>query len=78
MTAIELKQHLKHRIEEINDEIFLNAIKTILDSKSMSQTLSLNKAQRNEISESKVDIDEGRFIDQAGMDKEFNQWLNAK
>ena len=53
MTAIELKKLLIHRIEEIDDEAFLNAIKTILDSKSQSQTLNLSNEQRSEIVESK-------------------------
>jgi hypothetical protein len=78
MTGVELKKLLIHRIEEINDEDFLNAIKTILDSKSQSQILNLNKAQREEIEESKKNIEEGLYIDQVDMDKEFNKWLNAK
>jgi len=53
MTAIELKKLLVHRIAEINDESFLNAIKTILDSKSQSQILMLTKEQRIDSIESK-------------------------
>ena len=78
MTAIELKKLLIHRIEEIDDEAFLNAIKTILDSKSQSQTLNLSNEQRSEIVESKKQISEGLYIDQTQMDKEFEKWLNAR
>jgi len=78
MNTIELKKLLIHRIEEINDEAFLNAVKTILDSKSQSQTLTLNKEQREEIIESKKNIEEGLYIDQSAMDKEFDKWLSAK
>ncbi|NJK97952.1 MAG: hypothetical protein HC905_26315 [Bacteroidales bacterium] len=53
MTTIELKKILMHRIAEINDETFLNAIKTILDSKSQSQVLNLTQNQRYEIIEAK-------------------------
>jgi len=53
MTAIELKQILIHRIAEINDESFLKAIKTILDSKIQLNTMKLTKAQITEINESK-------------------------
>nr|WP_319400409.1 hypothetical protein [uncultured Carboxylicivirga sp.] len=78
MKAIELKKLLIHRIEEIDDEAFLNAIKTILDSKSQSQTLNLSNQQRNEIVESRKQISEGLYIDQTQMDIEFEKWLNAR
>jgi hypothetical protein len=78
MTAIELKKILIHRIEEINDESFLIAIKTILDSKSQSQILNLTKEQHSQISESKKLVEQGFFIEQADMDNEFNKWLNAR
>jgi len=78
MTAIELKELIIHRIEEIDDEAFLTAIKTILDSKSQSQTLNLSDEQRTEIVESIRQISEGLCIDQTQMDKEFEKWLNAR
>lgn len=78
MKALELKKLLVHRIAEINDEIFLNAIKTILDSKSQSQILILTKEQRLEIVESKKEIEQGLFIEQEEMDKEFTKWLSER
>jgi len=53
MTTIELKKQLIERISEIDDESFLLAIKTILDSKTQSQVITLTKVQRQEIDESK-------------------------
>lgn len=78
MTTIELKKLLIHRIAEINDEAFLTAIKTILDSKSQSQILNLTQNQRAEIIESKNQIEQGLYMDQSDLDKEFNKWLNAR
>lgn len=78
MTTTELKKVLIHRITEIDDESFLNAIKTILETKSKSQILSLTDEQRNEIIESKKQIEEGLFIQQSDMDEKFNRWLSAK
>ncbi|MBK9213337.1 MAG: hypothetical protein IPO14_10425 [Saprospiraceae bacterium] len=78
MTAIELKQILIHRIAEINDESFLKAIKTILDSKIQLNTMKLTKAQITEINESKNQIDKGLFIEQSELDKEFNKWASLK
>jgi hypothetical protein len=78
MTTIELKRQLIHRITEIDDESFLQAIKTILDSKSQSKILTLADGQRKEIIASKKQIEEGEFIEQADLDKKFNQWQSSK
>lgn len=48
MTAIKLEKVLIHKIAEINDESFLNAIKTILNSKAYSRIFPYSgTAQRN-------------------------------
>jgi len=78
MTTIELKKELIHRIAEIDDVSFLNAIKTILDSKIQFHTISLTAEQRYEIEESKKEIEKGLFIEQDELDKEFNKWLSAR
>ena len=78
MTTIELKKQLINRISEIDDESFLQAIKTILDSKTQSQVISLTKAQLQEIDESKKQIEAGEFIEQDELDQKFNQWKSAK
>jgi hypothetical protein len=71
MTAIELKKILIHRIAEIEDESFLNAIKTILDSKSQSKHISLSHNQKKEIAESKNQIEQGLLIEQDELNNEF-------
>jgi hypothetical protein len=78
MTTIELKKALIQRIAEINDVSFLNAIKTILDSKTQYHTISLTSEQRYEIEESRKETEQGLFIEQAELDKEFDKWLNAR
>jgi hypothetical protein len=76
MTTIALKKLLINRIAEINDVSFLNAIKTILDTKT--QTLLLTPEQRFEILESQKEIESGLFVEQVELDKEFNKWLSGK
>jgi hypothetical protein len=78
MTSLELKKLLIHRIAEINDVSFLNAIKTILDSKTQNKILSLTQEQRFEIIESKKGIEKGLYIEQLELDKEVEKWLNAR
>ena len=62
MTTLDLKKQLIQRISEIEDKAFLEAIKTILDSKS--QILYLTSLQRAEILKSKDQIDQGLFTSQ--------------
>jgi hypothetical protein len=78
MTAIELKKLLILKITEIDDVSFLNAIKTILESKAQSQMLSLTEEQQFEIMESRKEVELGHFIEQIELDQEFNAWLSAR
>jgi len=76
MTAIELKTILIHRISEINDISFLKALKTILDSKTDSGIMQLTQEQLDEIITSKIEIEQGLFIENNVLEKEVRQWLN--
>lgn len=78
MTTIELKNLLIHRISEISDVSFLEAIKTILDSKSESNMLMLTTEQRDEIHASKKEIEQGLYVEDTALEKEIAGWLNAK
>ena len=78
MTKIELQNLLIHRISEINDISFLEAIKTILDSKSEAAVLPLTVEQRDEILASKKEIEQGLSIENAVLEDEIAGWLKTK
>ena len=78
MTTIALKKLLINRIAEINDVSFLNALKTILDTKTQAHTLSLTPGQRFEIIESQKEIESGLLVEQVELDKGFNIRLSGK
>jgi hypothetical protein len=78
MTTIELKKVLIHRITEINDISFLKALKTILESKTETEVISLTLEQRNEIIESKKEIEQGLYIEHEVLDKKVSRWLSAR
>ncbi|MHC1704988.1 MAG: hypothetical protein AB9846_13850 [Tenuifilaceae bacterium] len=78
MTTIELKKVLIHRITEINDVSFLKAMKTILESKTRTEVISLTTEQRNEIIESKKEIEQGLYIEHEVLDKKVLSWLSAR
>jgi len=78
MTTLELKKVLIQRIAEINDVSFLKALKTILESKTETEVLSLTSEQRDEIIESKKEIEQGFYLEQELLDKKVSKWLNAR
>jgi hypothetical protein len=52
--------------------------KTIPDSKTDKEILTLNAKQREEIIVSQKEIGEGLFIEHDELNKEISTWLNAK
>ena len=78
MTMLELKNILFHRISEINDIRFLEAIKTILDEKAEDKIQKLTKDQKREIRKSQEEVKSGLFISNDDLDNEFQVWLSAK
>lgn len=78
MTMLELKSILIHRISEINDIRFLEAIKTILDRKAEDSVIVLTDEQKQEIIQSRKEIKEGLIISNEELDKEIQAWLKAE
>jgi len=78
MNALELKSILIHRITEIEDVSFLEAIRTILDSKANALHISLTAEQLEEIAVSRKQIEHGLFVGQEQLDAEIDKWLTAE
>lgn len=78
MTTLELKSILIHRISEINDIRFLEAIKTILDEKAEDTVLVLTDDQKQEIIDSQNEVKNGLLFSNDELDKEIQVWLSAK
>jgi hypothetical protein len=87
MSTIELKNLLISKISEIDDEVFLSAINTILDSKSKSidssnqdfqDIIILNDQQKKEIQNSKKEYLKGNFIKNDVLNEEMEKWLQEE
>jgi hypothetical protein len=78
MSTVELKSVLIHQISEITDVSFLEALKTILDSKLDAIVLPLTPEQKKEILESQREVEQGHYIEHDVLDKEIREWLNIK
>lgn len=77
MSTVELQNLLISKISKIDDEVFLNAINTILDSKSEKKII-LNQNQIEDILISRTEINNGLGIDNDALDLEITKWFQEK
>ena len=78
MTTIELKNILIHKIASINDESFLNAINTIVSTKSETTIYKTSKEQKAQIQEGIDQIENGEYFSNEQVELEIDQWLKEK
>ncbi len=87
MSTIELKNVLISKIAAINDEAFLLAINTILDSKSgsiegntqdLERIILLTEQQKKEIQNSQKEYKEGNYADNDVVNEAMEKWLREE
>lgn len=78
MTTLSLKSKIIEQIVQIEDPVFLKAIKTIIDSKVESTTIQLTEFQKQRIAASREQIRNGQFTDNDTLNKKVEQWLSEK
>lgn len=87
MSTIELKNVLISKIAEIDDEVFLSAINTILDSQSKSienrnqssqKIIVLTEHQKKEIQNSQKEYLEGNYFENDSVNEEMERWLREE
>ena len=78
MTTIELKNILFHKIAAINDISFLNAIKTLVDTKSETIIYKTTAEQRAKIEIGIDQIKNGNYYTNEQVESEMNKWLKEK
>ncbi len=77
MSTVELQNLLISKISQIDDEVFLTAINTILDNKSEKKII-LNQNQIEDILISRTEINNGLGIDNEELDLEITKWFQEK
>lgn len=73
MKTVELKNILISHINQIEDEIFLNALKTIIESKSKAQNDYLEE-YNNELLLAEEEIEKGNFFSHQEVKDKMEQW----
>jgi len=77
MNSIELRHIINERISFIDDESFLFAIKTILDSKVSSTSYKLSDFQKERIMAGKEQLKNENMISNDDLRSEIDQWLST-
>lgn len=78
MNTVELRQSINEKISLIEDESFLVAIKTIIDSKVSSTIYKLSNFQKERISLGREQLENGQVISNDDLQSEIDQWLSTK
>ena len=78
MSTIELRHHIIEKLSLIDDDSFLKAIKTIIESKVNEQVYKLSDFQKKRIESGREQRIKGQTIPNDILQNEIDQWLNTK
>jgi len=78
MSTIELRHHIIEKLSLIDDDSFLKAIKTIIESKVNERVYKLSDFQKKRIESGRKQRKKGQTISNDVLQKEIDQWLNTK
>ena len=77
MSIVELRHLISEHLSHIDDVSFLNALKTIIESKA-AKTYQLSDYQKERISKARKELKNKQSISHEDLYKEIDQWLNTK
>lgn len=78
MSTIELRNIIAEKLSHIEDVSFLQAIKTIIESKASNETYILSDYQKERIDSARLQLRNKQTISHEDLQKEISQWLNSK
>jgi hypothetical protein len=78
MSTVELRHYIIEQLSHIDDDSFLKAIKTIVESKVNEGTYKLSDFQKIRIESGREQLRNGQSISNEVLQKEIDQWLNTK
>jgi len=74
MSTTELKNILITHINQIDDESYLNALKTIIESKSQSSSNTYLEEYNNELLIAEEEIEKGNYFSHQEVKDKMEQW----
>jgi hypothetical protein len=76
MSTLELRNIINEYLSLIDDTSFLNALKTIVESKVSEGTYELSDFQKKRIEGGRKQLKSGKTISNESLKQEMNQWLS--
>jgi len=77
MEANKLKNILIQRIQSINDEAFLNALKVLTDAKVDVDQYSLSQFEQEKITKARRQYVNGEIYSQEEVKRDIDSWLKS-
>jgi hypothetical protein len=78
MSTLELRQVINEYLAHIEDASFLNAIKTMIESRVSDGTYMLSDNQIKRVEEGREQLRQGTTISNESLKLEIDQWLSTK
>ena len=78
MSTVELRHIINEQLSKIEDVTFLEAIKTIVDSKISDGIYQLSDFQKERIVTAREELKKYETISHNEVQKEINKWLKEK
>ena len=78
MSTIELRHYIIEKLSHIDDDSFLKAIKTIVETKVNEGVYKLSDFQKKRVESGREQLRKGQSISNDVLQKEIDQWLNTK
>jgi len=78
MSTVELRQVIIEYLTQIEDVSFLNAIKTMIETKASEEIYMLTDDQVKRVEEGREQLKQGKTITNESLKLEIDQWLSTK
>ena len=78
MSTVELRHFITEKLSLIDDDSFLKAIKTIVESKVNEKIYKLSDFQKKRVESGREQLIKGESISNEVLQKEVDQWLSTK
>jgi hypothetical protein len=78
MSTVELRQAIIEYLTQIEDVSFLNAIKTMIETKASEEIYQLSDDQVQRVEEGRAQLKQGKTISNESLKLEIDQWLSTK
>lgn len=78
MSTVELRQLIAEHLARIEDVNFLNAIKTIIESKVLEGEYELSDFQKDRVESARCELKLKKTVSHDDVQREIDQWLYSK